>query len=76
MLGDCQFRGVMNLKCCAMQELKSSTIDSKSIVGGGGEKDNDFMPDLQKTSPGKLAAVATTQESALYSTRKIWAATT
>jgi hypothetical protein len=56
----------MNLKCCAMQELKSSTIDSKSIVGGGGEKDNDFMPDLQKTSPG----------SALYSTRKFLAATT
>ncbi len=45
-------------------------------MGGGGEKDNDFMPDLQKTSLGKLAAVATTQESALYSTRKIWAATT
>jgi hypothetical protein len=65
----------MNLKCYAMQELKSSTIDSKSIMGGG-EKDNDFMPDLQKTSPGKLAAVATTQESALYSTRKILAATT
>jgi hypothetical protein len=64
----------MNLKCCAMQELKSSTIDSKSIVGGGG--DNDFMPDLQKTSPGKLVAVATTQESALYSTRNFLAATT
>lgn len=57
-------------------ELKSSTIDSKSIVGGGGEKDNDFMPDLQKTSPGKLAAVATTQESALYSTRIFLASTT
>jgi len=31
-----------------VQELKSSTIDSESIVGGGGggEKDDDFMLDL------------------------------
>ncbi len=45
----------MNLKCCEGQELKSSIIDSESIVGRGG-KDNDFMPDLQKISPWKLAA--------------------
>ncbi len=76
LLGDCQFRGVVNLRCCAVQELKSSTIDLKSIVGGGGKKDNDFMHDLQKTSPGKLATIAPTQESASYSTREIWAATT
>jgi hypothetical protein len=37
----------VNLKCCAVQELKSSTIGSKSIMGRGrGEKDDDFMPDL------------------------------
>ncbi len=45
-------------------------------MGGGGEKDNDFMLDLQKTSLGKLAAITTTQESALCSIKKIWAATT
>jgi len=25
----------MNLRCCALHELKSSAIDLKSIVGGG-----------------------------------------
>jgi hypothetical protein len=36
----------VNIRYCAVQELKSSTIDSESIVGGGGgEKDDDFMPD-------------------------------
>ncbi len=76
--GDCQFGGVMNLRCCVVQELKSFTIDSESIVGGGGgEKDDDFMFDLQEISPRKLATIATTtQESASYSTRKIWATTT
>ncbi len=69
----------MNLRCCVVQELKSSTIDSESIVGGGGggEKDDDFMLDLQETSPGKLAIVATTtQENASYSTRNFLATTT
>jgi hypothetical protein len=56
--------------------LKNFAIDSKSIVGRGGKKDDDFMPDSQETSPGKLVAIATTtQESASYSTREIWAAT-
>ncbi len=45
-------------------------------MGRGGKKDDDFMPDSQETSPGKLVAIATTtQESASYSTREIWAAT-
>jgi hypothetical protein len=35
LLGDCQFGRVVNLKCCVVQELKSSTIDLESIVGGG-----------------------------------------
>jgi hypothetical protein len=66
----------VNFKCCAIHELKSSVNDLKSIVGGGGgEKDDDFMLNSQETSPGKLAIVATTQESASYSTREIWVAT-
>jgi hypothetical protein len=60
-----------------MHELKSSTIDLESIVGGGGEKDNDIMPNLQETSPRMLVAVTTTtQESASYSTTEVWATTT
>ncbi len=67
----------MNLRYCVMKELKSFIIDLESIVGGGrGEKEYDFMLDSQETSPGKLATLVTTQESASYSTRKIWATTT
>ncbi len=43
-------------------------------MGGGieGEKDDDFMPDLQETSPGQLPVVATTTQESVISITLPW----
>jgi len=63
-----EFGVVVNLRCCALQEPRSSAAIPESVGGGGGGDENGgFTPDSQKTgSPRKLAsaaAAATTQES-------------
>ncbi len=64
-----EFGVVVNLRCCALQEPRSSAAIPESVGGGGGGGDEDggFTPDSQETgSPRKLAsaaAPATTQES-------------
>lgn len=62
-----EFGVVVNLRCCALQEPRSSAAIPESVGGGGGDENGGFTPDSQKTgSPRKLAsaaAAATTQES-------------
>jgi hypothetical protein len=61
-----EFGVVVNLRCCALQEPRSSAAIPES-VGGGGDEDGGFTSDSQETgSPRKLAlaaAAAATQES-------------
>lgn len=62
-----EFGVVVNLRCCALQEPRSSAAIPESVGGGGGDEDGGFTPYSQETgSPRKLAsaaAAATTQEN-------------
>ncbi|CAM6043230.1 unnamed protein product [Sphagnum compactum] len=63
-----EFGVVVNLRCCALQEPRSSAAIPESVGGGGGgDEDGGFTPESQETgSPRKLAsaaAAAATQES-------------